>query len=235
MTSLQLVPLLPRGNLGKLLLRHALDEPLETGKHLLVVLPLENLALGRADELLDPRQALAREVLAQLVVDLGEDEVPEAVAVALGHVERLVGEARLQQLVGRDAPAHEEGLVGPRGAEPLDEGAAGAALGDEAEGGKGRQQKGVGRDVDKVGKGDEGGGEADDGAVEADDEDLGVGEEGLGRVEVVGDKGREPVLAVGDGIVRGGCLVGEGNVGAADGNWLAAHAWRFIHVQEVIR
>lgn len=52
------------------------------------------------------------------------------------------------------------------------------------------------RGVDKVGEGDESGGEADGGPVERGDEDLGVRVEGVCDVEVVGDEGFEPHLAL---------------------------------------
>jgi hypothetical protein len=65
--------------------------------------------------------------------------------------------------------------------------------------------------VDEVGEADEGGGEAYGGAIEGCDEDLGVRVEGLGRVDVVGDEGREPLLVQ----VAAGVFAGDGDVGAA--------------------
>jgi hypothetical protein len=53
--------------------------------------------------------------------------------------------------------------------------------------------------VDEVGEGDEGGGEADCRAVERGDEDLGVRVEGVRDVQVIGDEGFEPGLALVDG------------------------------------
>lgn len=186
--------LLPARDLTELLLRDPLDEPLQPSKHLVHVLFVGDLELRPADQLLDPQQAGPAQMLAQPLVDLAEHELVELCVVALLHVEDGVDEPRLDELVGGDATAHDEGLVGAGGAEALDEGAGGAALCDEAEGGEGGEEEGVGCGVDEVGEGDDGGGEADDGAIEADDEDFWVGAEGVGDVEVEGDEVLEPVL-----------------------------------------
>lgn len=200
------MPLLAAGNLAKLLLRDALHKPLEAGKHLVDVLLVHDLDLGPANELLDARHAVADKVGPQALVHLFHDQLAEAGVLALAgaDVEDGVDEAAALEVGGADAPAHDEGLVGARGAEAVDQGAGGAALGDEAERREGRQEEGVRRAVDEVGRGDERGGEPDDGAVEADDEDLGVRGEGVGDVEVVGHEVLEPVaVEVGRVFARG--------------------------------
>lgn len=224
MNNLQLVSLLATGNLGELGLGDTTHEPAQAGKHLVRVLQVQGVPLRQLDQLLDARQAVADEVLAELVVNLLEDEAAELFVVALFHVKDLVDEARLEQLVAGDAAAHDEGLVGLADAEAADEGARGAALGHEPEGGKGREQKGVGRRVDEVGVGGQGGRQADDGPVEPDDQDLGVRVKGLRRVEVVGDKGTQPLKVR---VRVCGHALAKGDVGAAE-------LWQIVSVTKVI-
>lgn len=50
---LQLMLLLPTRQLPKLLLRHATQEPLQPHKRLEPILPIQDLPLGPADQLLD--------------------------------------------------------------------------------------------------------------------------------------------------------------------------------------
>lgn len=215
--------LLARGKLQKLALRHAAHKPPKPGKDLPRVLALEHIDLGPADQLLDADQAVAHEVVAQLVVNLGQDKLLEPDVVVLGALELgkdLVDEAGLQQLVGGDAAAHEQGLVGLANAEALHQGARRAALCDQAKGRKRRQQKGRRRGVDEVGKGNERGRQADDGPVEPHDQDLGVRIEGLSDVEVEGHKALQPLAAatVGDAAVVlacGGRVADGGYIGAA--------------------
>lgn len=210
------MPLLPRGNLLKLPLRYPLDEPVQPSENLRNILPIEDLALRRPDQGLDADQGAAVQVLAQPFVDLGQDLAHEGVvAAALLVVARkyLVHVAGGEKLVGGDAPAHDEGLVGLGEAEALHEGAGGAALGDEPEGREGRQQEGVRGRVDEVGEGRQRRREADCRPVERRDEDLGVAVEGAREVQVVGDEGAEPVLVW----VRGWRVGPYGDVGAAGG------------------
>jgi hypothetical protein len=148
---------------------------------------------------------------AKPVVHLLEHQLQELLLLVRLGVEDLVHEPTLDQLLRGDALAHDERLVGLGDAHPLHETAAGAALGDQAEGREGRQDEGVRGSVDEVGEADEGGGEAYGGAIEGCDEDLGVRVEGLGRVDVVGDEGREPLLVQ----VAAGVFAGDGDVGAA--------------------
>lgn len=164
----------------------ASHKPVQTGKDLLGVLRGHDVVLGLPDQLLDAQEALPVQVRAEALVDLAQHELAELGVLIGRRLEDGVDEAGGQQLGGGDAAAHEEGLVGLGIAQAQDQGAAGAALGDEAQRAKGREQEGVRGAVDEVGVGDQGGGEANDGAVEADDEDLGVGVEGLGDIEVVG-------------------------------------------------
>lgn len=207
----QLMPLLPTSQPPKLLLRRARNEPLQAIKHLLRILRIHNRSLGLSNQLLDAQQAIAIQVLAQPLIDLMQHPGTKLRIAALAG-ENLIDKARGLELVRGDAAAHEQGLVGLGIAEAQDQGARGAAFGDEADGAEGGEQKGRGRGVDEVGVGDEGGGEADDGAVEADDEDFGVRVKGLRDVEVEGDKGAQPELAD----VGGGVGVGarDGDVGA---------------------
>lgn len=205
--------LLAAGELAKLFLGDALDEAVDAGKDLFYVLRVDEVHLRAADELLDPQHALAVEMVAHPLVDLVQDAGPKGSIVALLKGENLVEEAAGLELAGGEALAHDEGLVCPGGAEAVDHCARGAALRDEAEGGKGGEQEGMGHGVDEVGKADEGGGEADDGAVEADDEDLGVRGEGVSDVEVEGGKGGEPeAVRVSGGVGSG---AGDADVGAA--------------------
>ena len=154
------MPLLPRRDLAELLLRHALDEPVEAGKDLGDVLALEDLDLGPAQQRLDARQALPVEVAAQPVVDLAQDEGEKALAVIPAaatatatataarrtsrpgsrprRVQHLVHEPDARELVARDPPAHDEGLVGERDAQALHERAGGPALGYETQGREGQ-------------------------------------------------------------------------------------------------
>lgn len=215
------MPLLTASNLAKLLLRNALHEAIKPSKNLAHILRIHDLQLGPPDEPLDARQAVTDEVLAEPLIDLAQHQLTEPGILALGGVEDGVDEAAALELGGGDALAHDEGLVAPGGAEPLDEGAGGAALGDEAQGGEGCEEECVGRAVDEIGEGGDGGGEADDGPVEADDEDLGVRAEGVADVQVEGGEVLEPVaVEVGVGRVRGGA--GDGYVGAAGGLFLLA-------------
>lgn len=203
--------LLSGSKLRELRLRDPRDEPIQASKYLGHVLSIQDLPLGLPDEGLDAGQAVADEVGAEALVDLVEHGGAELVRVADGDaVKDLVDEARLQQLVAADAPAHDEGLIGLADAEALHQGARRAALGDQAQRGEGRQQEGRGHAVDEVGEGHQGRREADDGPVEADDQDLGVRVEGLRRVEVVGDEAAQPQLV---GVV-GGAIFG---LGARDG------------------
>ena len=188
------MPLLAASNLAEFLLGYALHEALEPCENLMHILRIGDLQLRPADQLLDPRQALADEVLAESLVDFLEHQLSEPGVLALARLEDAVDEATLLQLASGNALAHDESLIALGYAQTLDQGARGTALGDEAERREGREEEGVGRAVDEVGEGDEGRREADDGPVEADDEDLGVGVEGLGDVEVEGDEALQPVL-----------------------------------------
>lgn len=148
---------------------------------------------------------------AKPVVHLLQHQLQELLLLVRLGVENLVHEPALHQLLRGDALAHDERLVGLGDAHPLHETAAGAALGDQAEGREGGQDESVRGGVDEVGEADEGGGEAYGGAVEGCDEDFGVRVEGLGCVDVVGDEGREPLLVQ----VAAGVFAGDGDVGAA--------------------
>lgn len=214
---LQLVLLLPTRNFPKLLLRHTLEEALQPAKHLLDALAIQGIALGLLDQRLDLDQALAIEMIAQpllhLTHDAREKAVAEVVCAIAAHVKDGINEARVQQLVAGNLLAHDERFVGFCDAEAAYEAEGGITFCDEAERGKRGEEEGVWGGVDEVGEGDEGGGEADGGAVERGHEDVGVRVEGVGDVEVVGDKGLEPHLA----LVKGGCvgLGAKGYVGAA--------------------
>ncbi|KAF4123168.1 conserved oligomeric Golgi complex subunit 1 [Geosmithia morbida] len=183
-------------------LREAVDLDEASRKDLVNVLLVDNVHLRSADELLDADERLADEVRAQTVVYLAHDAIAEGGVSAGGgglRSPRLVGEdgvdeAAPLELGSGDAPAHDEGLVGLRHAQALDQGARGTPLGHQAQGGEGREEEGVGRGVDEVGEGDEGGRQADDGPVQADDQDLGVRAEGVAGVEVEGYEALEPVL-----------------------------------------
>lgn len=121
--------------------------------------------------------------------------------IPLHPIKNFVHKPSPHQLLHPNPPTHNQRLVRQPHAQPLHQRAAGAALGDEAEGGERGEEEGGRARVDEVGVGDEGGREADGGAVEGGDEDFGVGVEGLGYVEVVGEEGAEPVLA---GVFGGG-------------------------------
>jgi hypothetical protein len=218
---LQLMTLLASRQLEELLLRDAAQEAVQAGKDLVGVLKVEHVALGAADEGLDARQAVADEVVAEALVNLVQDEVAELGVVggaALG--EDLVDKARVQQVGGLDALAHDEGLVGLADAEALHEGARRAALGHKPQRREGRQQERVRRAVDEVGKGDQRGRQANDGPVEPDDQDLGVRVKGLRRVEVVGHKGAQPRVVW---VLVGRHALAKRDVGAAAA--LLSSAW----------
>lgn len=205
------MPLLARGQLAELLLRYACHKPIHTSKHLLHVLRLHNGLLRLLEQLLDANQAIANQVLAKPIVHLGQHPLVELDVIAL--VENGIHKTAPLQLRGANATAHDERLARTRGAQPQRQRARRAALGDEANGGKRREQEGRGRGVDEVGVADQRGREANDGPVEPDDEDLGV----LGKrgrdVEVVGGKVGEPVLVRGLGVR--GRRAGEADVCAA--------------------
>lgn len=188
---LQLMSLLSRGKLAKLLLRDALDEALQASHDLFGVLRLQDGALGRLEQALDAYHAVPAEVVAHGVVDLLEDAGVEALPVGL--VKDGVDEAAALERVGGDAAAGDERLGGARGAQAEGERARGAALGDEAERGKRRQEERLGRAVDKVGVADERGRQPDGRSVEAKDEHLGVLGERERRVEVEGGEVLQPV------------------------------------------
>jgi hypothetical protein len=150
-------------------------------------------------------------MLAKPVVDLLQHQLQELLLLIRLGVKDLVHEPALDQLVGGDALAHDQRLVGLGDAHPLHEAPARAALGDEAEGGEGGQDESVRGGVDEVREADEGGGEAYGRAVEGCDEDFGVRVEGLGGVNVVGDEGGEPLLVE----VAAFVFATDGDVGAA--------------------
>jgi hypothetical protein len=199
------------GDLGELGLRDAGHEPLQTAKGLGHTLRIHDIVLRLADERLDLGHRVTNQMPAKPLIHLLQHQLQELLLLVRLGVEDLVHEPALDQLLGRDALAHDERLVGFRDAHALDEAAAGAALGDEAEGGEGGQDEGVRGGVDEVGEADEGGGEAYGGAVEGCDEDLGVRVEGLGGVDVVGDEGGEPLLVE----VAAFVFATDGDVGAA--------------------
>ena len=150
-------------------------------------------------------------MLAKSVVNLLEHQLQELLLLVRLRVEDLVDETALDQLVGGNALAHDQRLVGLGDSHPLNEAPAGATLGYEAEGGEGGQDEGVRGGVNEVGEADEGGGEAYGGTVEGCDEDFGVGVEGLGGVDVVGDESGEPLLVE----VAAFVFATDGDVGAA--------------------
>lgn len=213
---LQLMLLLPTRQFLKLLLRHAAQEPLQAHKRLERILPLQDLPLGPPNQLLDLQQTGLIQMRPQPLLDLLQHQLQETLRV-LGLARRrgddLVDETRRDELLAGDALAHDEGLVGLGDPQTLDEGARGAALGDQAEGGERGQDEGVRGGVDEVGEGDEGGGEADRGAVQRRDEDLGVVVEGAGDVDVVGDEAADEVAAGGAAEVAAGA--GDGHVRSA--------------------
>lgn len=160
---------------------------------------------------------------AQPLLHLLQRQLQEPLGVlgsARGRGDDLVHEPGRHELFARDALAHDEGLVGLGDAEAFDEGAGGAAFGDEAEGGEGREKEGVRGGVDEVRVGDQRGGEADGGAVQGDDEDLRVGVEGPGQVDVVGDEGAE--------VTPGGAGEEVASAGAGDAHVRAAGGVTFV-------
>lgn len=162
------------GNLSELFLRYTLHEPVQAGKHLSYILGIHDIHLRPSNQRLDARQALPNQMLTQPLINLLQHQPPELLILTLLHIKDGIDEPALLQLIGREALAHDQRLIGLGDAEAVDECAGGTALCDEAEGGEGGQEEGARCTVDEVGKGGQGGGEADDGAVEAEDEDLGV-------------------------------------------------------------
>lgn len=209
--------LLSTRHLAELFLGHTLQEPLQSAKHLLHTLLIQRVPIRFLNQSLNFNQTLAVEMVAQPVLDqlqhFGQELIAEPDILVIAHVHDAVDEARLHQLLDGDALAHDQRLVGLADAESAHEADARVALGHEAEAAERREQEGVGRRVDEVGEGDEGRGEPDRRAVERRDQDLGVRVEGVRDVEVVGDEGFEPELAVVDG---GGVALGaEGYICAA--------------------
>lgn len=116
----------------------------------------------------------------------------------------FVNEPRALELGTCYPLAHYESFICFGDAHSFDEGAACAALGDEAERGERGKQECMRSRIDEICKGDKGRGKPDDGAVKRDDEDLGVRVEGAGDVDVVGDEAAEDVAAGGGGEGTGG-------------------------------
>lgn len=133
------MPLLTRSQLAKFLLRIPLNEPLHASKNLIRILTVKQLPLRPPNELLDLEQTRLVQMRTQTLVNLLENLLEEPRRV-IGFAGRggddLVHEAGGDQLLAGDPLAHDERLVGFGDAQALDEGAGGAALGDEAEGGE---------------------------------------------------------------------------------------------------
>lgn len=165
---------------------YASDESLQTAKHLSGVLRFHNLPLGLSDELLDAHETVSVQVRPEPLVDLVEDQLSELVVLTSGRVKDAVDKASREQLVGGNALAHDERLVGFGIPQAQDQRATGTALGHKPNRAKGREQKGVWRAVNEVGVGNKGGGEPYDGPVEANDEDFGMCVESLRDVQVEG-------------------------------------------------
>lgn len=198
MYALQLMLLLAGGQLAELLLRHTHEEAFEAGKHLDVILTIQDLALRPADQLLDLEQTGLVEVLAEAVLDLLEDLLQEAVGVvglAGGRGDDLIHVAGGDELVAGDALAHDESLVGLGDAEALDHGARRGALGDKPERRERRQQEGVRGCVDEVGHGDQRRGQAHGWAVQRGHQDLRVVRHRVRDIDVVGDEAADDLAA----------------------------------------
>lgn len=209
--------LLSTGNLTELLLGNSSDKSLQTCKHLLNVLVVDDFALRAADELLDTCQTLTIEMLAQPLVYFVQHTLVKLLTVTL--IKDGIDEAALGQISGDDALAHNKSFVAASRTETSNQGTRGTSLCDQTERREGSEQEGVRRGVDEVGVCNEGGAQADNGAVEADDEDLGVFAESIGYVEIEGDKRLQPQLV---GIFRVfGLGSRDGNVGSAVTAWVS--------------
>jgi len=84
------------------------------------------------------------------VVDLLQHQLQELLLLRRLRVEDLVDETTLDQLLGCDALAHDQRLVGFRDAHPLHEASTRSSLGYESEAGEGGKDEGVGSGVDEV-------------------------------------------------------------------------------------
>jgi hypothetical protein len=187
------VLLLSSCNLPKLFLGISTNEALQTTEYLKDALGVESLLLRSADEGLDLEHRVLIQMVAHAIVNLGQDSLEEVGALVLAKVEDLVDVANMQQLLARQALAHDESLVGLADAESLHKTNGRIALGNQPERRKWRQQIGVWRGVDKVGKASERSGESNGRAVQGNDKNLGMGVECVGNVKIVGNKGLEVV------------------------------------------
>lgn len=178
----------------ELLLRDARHEALQASKHLPRTLPVHGINLRLPNQLLDANQTITNKMAAQLLVDLGQHQVPEPVAFALADLDDLISEATLHKLLRADPLAHKESFVAPGRTQARDEGTGRAALCHKTNRRERRQQKGLWSAVNEVSEARERRRQPDNGSVEAHDEDFGVRREGMRDVEVEGDKRREPVL-----------------------------------------
>jgi len=192
--------LLAAGNLPKLLLRHALEEPLHARKHLIHALPIQLLAHGFLNQLFDLDQALAVEMLAQPLIHLPQHLREKLLTGVLPpDVKHLVHKPHLHQLLARNPLAHDQRLVRLGYAQALHEANRRIALRHQPQRRERGKQKRMRRGVNKVRERDERGAQADGGAVQGGDEDLGVRVEGVRDVQVVSDEAAEPLLAGIDG------------------------------------
>lgn len=207
--------LLPTGNLPKLFLRHPGCKSLQPPKHLSHSLRIHNISLRFSDQRFHLEQTVAVQMVSQPLLDLLQHLVQEPLLFIPPRLDDFVHEPDALHFLGGNPLAHYQRLVCLADAQSLDECAAGATFGDEAEGRERGKEESVRGCIDKVRERDEGGGEADCGAVEGGDEDLGVRVEGLCYFEVVGHEGAEPVAAeFGRGFVFWSGT-GGGYVGAA--------------------
>ena len=122
------------------------------------------------------------------LLDLLHNLSKEPLMLILARVEDLVDEPRLQQLLGRNALAHNQRLIRLADAQAPHKRMAGRALRHQPERRKGREQERVRRAVYEVRMRDQRRGKADDGPIERGDEDFRVRVERVGDLEVVGDE-----------------------------------------------
>lgn len=183
--------LLTRRQLPELLLWEALHKALKTHKRLETILAIQKLPLRPPDQLLNLQQTTLVQVCTQTIIHLLKHLLQEPIGVLLLprlRGDNLIHETSRNELLTGNALAHDERLVGLRNTETLDEGAAGAALGDKTERRERRQEERVRSSVDEICMGHERSGETDRRSVQGDDKDLRVVVEAAGDVGVVGDE-----------------------------------------------
>lgn len=109
---LQLMLLLTRGNLSKLLLRHTTNKSIQSAKYLSNTLSIQKLPLRSSDQFLDTQQTLRYQMLAQSIINLLEHQFQKLVTLAWFDIHDTIHIAHSDQFLTRQSLTHNQCLVG---------------------------------------------------------------------------------------------------------------------------